>query len=92
MFFTRHFHERVFERFGIALTGEELNKIQNGILKTRDGLPFDEYEEFDVFLNHRSLYMLLVMRSGRIVTAHRNKKMGRKKFLKWNLDRTKSVL
>ena len=82
MILTRHFKERLFERFGVQLNTNEIFKIIKGIQKTHKGIDFENGEEFVVTLNHRHVRFIAVYQDGKIVTAHPGKPMSRKRFLK----------
>lgn len=90
LIFTKHFHQRILDRYGVVLTDEELSEIRNKILATRCGVGFSNGEHFDVILHHKKIKFCAVFQDGKIVTAHANKPMPRKKFLKkWNLGHIK---
>lgn len=92
MIVTRHFKDRLLERFGVVLSSEEIFKLVKGINKTHYGVDFENGEEFIVTLHHRHVRFVAVLQNGKLVTVHPGKPMSRKRFLKkCNLDRIKRI-
>jgi hypothetical protein len=82
MFLTKHFNDRLLERFGIVLNDNEIFRIIKGINKTHQGIDFKDGEEFIITLHHRHIRFIAVYQDGKLVTAHPGKPMSRKRFLK----------
>jgi hypothetical protein len=82
MILTKHFNDRLFERFGIVLSENEIFKLIKGIKKTHQGIDFKDGEEFIITLHHRHVRFVAVIQDGKLVTAHPGKPMSRKRFLK----------
>ncbi len=79
---TKHFIDRVAERFGVFLSWQEINEISKKVKKLHLGIDFVDGELIDIFLHHHNLRFTAIVGNGKLVTAHAGKKMGRKRYLK----------
>lgn len=83
MFFTNHFHERLFERRGIVLSKEEqhaiISQIKADIL---DNPPDTRVIEYDCKVNGNRFVICLDIVNQTLMTAYIQRRTGRKKFKK----------
>lgn len=82
MWLTEHFKDRVFERYGINLTKEEIKEIAKAVKQTKNNVPFENNEKFLIILHNRNIRFTAIYKNEKLVTAHSNKKMSWRKFLK----------